>query len=108
MKKSELKSIIREEILKEIKVSQPERSYYFLKIIIKNKKILSQQFNLGRVDVSWGDEGEPVVLMDDDGNQVDFMKKEDWGINRQSYTNNQEIGEITLDGVDIVYVINPY
>ena len=105
MKKSELKSIIREEIIKEIKVIKPTPPS-LEKTIMKNKKALSQQFNLGLADVSWGDEGEPVVLMDDDGNQVDFIKKEDWEYNKQFYTNSKEIGEITLDNMHIIYIIN--
>ena len=91
--------------INEIKVRTPSKN--LKDIIIRNKKKLSIQFYLGPgVEASWGDEGEPIVLMDDDGKQVDFIKKEDWEANKEFYNNNQGTGEIAIDGVNIIYVIN--
>jgi hypothetical protein len=78
-------------------------------IIDSNKNELAKKFNLDIESsmVSGGDEGEPVIL-DNNGNQVDFVKKIDWESNKEFYNNNKGIGKITLNGVDIIYIINPY
>ena len=79
-------------------------------IIGSNKNELAKKFNLNIESsmVSGGDEGEPVQILDDNGDQVDFVKKIDWESNKEFYNNNKGIGEITLNGVDIIYIINPY
>jgi len=85
-------------------------------IIDSNKNELAKKFNLDIESsmVSGNDEGEPVLISDNNGNQVDFVKKIDWESNKEFYINdqgtvgNQGIGEITLNGVDIIYIINPY
>jgi hypothetical protein len=79
-------------------------------IINSNKNKLAKKFNLDIKSsmVSGGDEDEPVQILDDNGDQVDFIKKDNWESNKEFYNNNQEIGEIILDGVDVVYIINPY
>jgi hypothetical protein len=79
-------------------------------IIDSNKNELAKKFNLDIESsmVSGNDEGEPVHIFADNGNQVDFVKKIDWESNKEFYNNNKGIGEITLNGVDIIYIINPY
>jgi hypothetical protein len=79
-------------------------------IIDSNKNELAKKFNLDIESsmVSGNDEGEPVQILDNNGNQVDFVKKIDWESNKEFYNNNKGIGEITLNGVDIIYIINPY
>jgi len=77
-------------------------------IIEDNKASLAKQFNLVDPMVSWNAEGEPVMMTDDNDEQVDFIKVEDWESNKGFYNRNQGIGKITLDGIDIIYVINPY
>ena len=77
-------------------------------IIEDNKVALAKQFNLTNPMVSWNAEGEPVMITDDNDEQVDFIKKEDWEENKGFYNRNQGMGEITLNDVDIIYVINPY
>ena len=77
-------------------------------IIEDNKAALAKQFNLIDPMVSWNAEGEPVIMTDDNDEQVDFIKKEDWEENKGFYNRNQGMGEITLNDVDIIYVINPY
>ena len=77
-------------------------------IIEDNKATLAKQFDLENPSISYGDEGEPVMVNDDMGNQVDFIKKEDWEDNKGFYKNNEDMGEISLDGIDIIYVKNPF
>jgi hypothetical protein len=77
-------------------------------IIEDNKAALAKQFNLVDPMVSWNAEGEPVMMTDDNDEQVDFIKVEDWENNKGFYNRNQGMGEITLNDVDIIYVINPY
>jgi len=79
-------------------------------IIDSNKNELAKKFNLDIESsmVSGNDEGEPVQILDNNGNQVDFVKKIDWESNKEFYNNNKGIGELTLNGVDIIYIINPY
>ena len=47
-------------------------------------------------------------MTDDNDEQVDFIKVEDWENNKGFYNRNNGVGEITLDGIDIIYVVNPY
>jgi hypothetical protein len=77
-------------------------------IIEGNKVALAKQFNLVNPIVSYNDEGEPVMVTDDNEEQIDFIKKEDWEENKGFYNRNQGVGEMTLNGVDVIYVINPY
>jgi hypothetical protein len=77
-------------------------------IINNNKAALAKQFNLVNPMVSWNAEGEPVMMTDDNDEQVDFIKVEDWENNKGFYNRNNGVGEITLDGIDIIYVVNPY
>ena len=78
-------------------------------IIDSNKNELAKKFNLDIESsmVSGKGEGEPVQILDDNGDQIDFVKKIDWESNKGFYNNNQGIGEIKLNGVDIIYIINP-
>ena len=77
-------------------------------IIENNKAALAKQFNLVNPMVSWNAEGEPVMMTDDNDEQVDFIKVEDWENNQGFYSRSNTMGEITLDGIDIIYVVNPY
>jgi hypothetical protein len=77
-------------------------------IIEDNKAALAKQFNLVDPMVSWNAEGEPVMMTDDNDEQVDFIKVEDWENNKGFYNRNDGVGEITLDGIDIIYVVNPF
>jgi len=77
-------------------------------IIEDNKAALAKQFNLVDPMVSWNAEGEPVIMTDDNDEQVDFIKVEDWENNKGFYNRNDGVGKITLDGIDIIYVINPF
>ena len=77
-------------------------------IIEDNKAALAKQFNLVNPMVSWNAEGEPVMMTDDNDEQVDFIKVEDWENNQGFYSRSNTMGEITLDGIDIIYVVNPY
>ena len=77
-------------------------------IIEDNKAALAKQFNLVNPMVSWNAEGEPVMMTDDNDEQVDFIKVEDWENNKGFYSRSNTMGEITLDGIDIIYVVNPY
>jgi hypothetical protein len=77
-------------------------------IIEDNKVALAKQFNLVDPMVSWNAEGEPVMMTDDNDEQVDFIKVEDWENNKGFYNRNDGVGKITLDGIDIIYVINPF
>jgi hypothetical protein len=78
-------------------------------IIDSNKNELAKKFYLDIESsmVSGNAEDEPVQILDDNGDQVDFVKKIDWESNKGFYNNNQGIGEIKLNGVDIIYIINP-
>ena len=77
-------------------------------VIENNKAALAKQFNLINPTVSWNAEGEPVMMTDDNDEQVDFIKAEDWENNQGFYSRSNTMGEITLDGIDIIYVVNPY
>ena len=78
-------------------------------IIVSNQNKLFKQFNLGNTaTVSGGDEGEPVIITNDNGNEVDFIKMKDWENNKTFYKNNKGIGKITLNGIDIIYIVEPY
>ena len=77
-------------------------------VIENNKAALAKQFNLINPTVSWNAEGEPVMMTDDNDEQVDFIKVEDWENNQGFYSRSNTMGEITLDGIDIIYVVNPY
>lgn len=77
-------------------------------IINNNKAALAKQFNLVNPMVSWNAEGEPVMMTDDNDEQVDFIKVEDWEDNKGFYNRNNGIGKITLNGIDIIYVVNPF
>ena len=92
-----------------ITVNDPSKKADLFNVINKYKNKLAKQFNLdvNSLTVSGGDEGEPVIITDDNEmNQVDFVKKEDWELNKGFYTNNQETGDIVLDGIDIIYIKN--
>ena len=77
-------------------------------VIENNKAALAKQFNLVNPMVSRNAEGEPVMMTDDNDEQVDFIKVEDWENNKGFYNRNDGVGEITLDGIDIIYVVNPF
>jgi hypothetical protein len=78
-------------------------------IINSNKNELAEKFNLDMESLVIGanDEDEPVVMIDDN-NEIDFIKKTDWESNKGFYKRHQGIGEITLNGIDIIYVVNSY
>ncbi len=77
-------------------------------IVVDNKNELANKFNLDREDLTVGgnEEGEPVFIEDND-NSIQLVKEKDWEDNKEFYTKHQGIGKITLDGIDIIYVVNP-
>jgi hypothetical protein len=93
-----------------IKVNNPIKNKDLFNIINSNKSELARKFNLniGPLMVSGGDEDESVQISDDNGYQVDFIKTDNWESNKGLYSNNQEIGKITLGGINLVYVVNQY
>jgi hypothetical protein len=77
-------------------------------IIVDNKEELANKFNLDSKNLTVGgnEEGEPVFIEDND-NSIELVKEKDWEDNKGFFTRNQGIGKITLDGIDIIYVVNP-
>ena len=94
--------------LDEIEGNPDDEENQLADIIEDNKVLLAKKFNLVNPTVSWNAEGEPVMMTDDNDEQVDFIKVEDWENNKGFYNRNNGIGKITLNGIDIIYVVNPF
>ena len=77
-------------------------------IVVDNKNELATKFKLNSEDLTVGgnEEGEPVFIEDND-NSIQLVKEKDWEVNKEFFTKNQGIGKITLDGTNIIYIVNP-
>ena len=88
--------------------NEDENEKELFDIIGDNQKELAAKFNLDSEDLTVGgnEEGEPVFL-EDNNNSISFVKEKDWETNKGFFNRNQGIGKTMLDGIDIIYIINP-